>query len=126
MPRVEVVRVLATSDSTLNAQSIHDLIQKRGNRIDLVSVYRTLQVLLDIGLIHHLGVVDAYSACKLACTHNKELQHFVCETCGKVTEFEIPACARQDLTQQISADGYRLNQVRIELTGQCADCQPRD
>lgn len=122
MPRIEVVRVLAESDSTLNAQSIYERIQARGNRIDLVSVYRTLQVLHEIGLIHHLGVVDGYSACKLECSNNRELQHFVCDRCGKVTEFEIPACARQDLASQVNHDGFILSEMRIELTGQCAQC----
>lgn len=122
MPRIEVVRVLATSERSLNAQAIFERIKERGNRIDLVSVYRTLQVLNEIGLIHHLGMVDGYSACKLDCSHSHDMQHFVCGTCGKVTEFEIPNCARNDLAVQVKEDGFVLSEMRIELSGQCAQC----
>lgn len=123
MPRIAILRVLEESPRALDAQGIHDLLKARGDRVDLVSVYRTLHTLLEVGLVHHLGVVDAYSACMFAGEHDGQAQHFVCETCGQVTEFLMPSETEARIARQVEDSGFRPKSLRVEILGACARCE---
>ena len=69
MPRVQVIRALADTSRALSAYAIHEKIISGGGKIDVVSVYRILSTLQEVGLIHHIGVVDGYFPCRMAdCT----------------------------------------------------------
>src|SRR5882757_8401730 len=64
MPRVQVIRALADTNTALSAYAIHEKIISSGGKIDVVSVYRILATLQEVGLIHHIGVVDGYFPCR--------------------------------------------------------------
>jgi Fe2+ or Zn2+ uptake regulation protein len=55
MPRVQVIRALADTDRALSAYAVHEKILEVGGKIDVVSVYRILATLQEVGLIHHIG-----------------------------------------------------------------------
>src|SRR5205085_7033977 len=63
MPRVQVIRALADTKKALSAYAIHEKIISGGGKIDVVSVYRILSTLQEVGLMHHIGVVDGYFPC---------------------------------------------------------------
>ena len=60
MPRVQVIRALADSPKALSAYAIHEKIISSGGKIDVVSVYRILNTLQEVGLIHHIGDVTQF------------------------------------------------------------------
>ena len=60
MPRVQVIRTLGNSKKSLSAYEVHERIIQAGGKIDVVSVYRILSTLEEIGLIYHIGLVDGY------------------------------------------------------------------
>ena len=63
-PRIAVIRALSRSDAALNAYEVHAAILASGRKVDVVSVYRILALLRDIGLVHQLALVDGYAACR--------------------------------------------------------------
>jgi len=65
MPRVQVIRALADTSKALSAYAIHEKIISGGGKIDVVSVYRILSTLQEVGLIHHIGIVDGYFPCRI-------------------------------------------------------------
>src|SRR5579872_7492363 len=65
MPRIQVIRALADTKIALSAYAIHERIMDSGGRIDVVSVYRILATLQQVGLIHHVGLVDGYFPCRI-------------------------------------------------------------
>src|SRR6516162_2340601 len=67
----------------------HGQIEKKlGEEFDRVTIYRTLQTLLDKGIIHDIPTADNavhYAVCHDNCTtghHHDHHIHFVCEQCG--------------------------------------------
>lgn len=121
-PRVQVVRALADSDQALSAYGIHAKIIEEGGRIDVVSVYRILTALADIHLVHHIGVVDGYLACRMDEDHSKQMEHVVCQQCGSVQELEVPAVAIEATEAQLKNLGFIPENIKIEVLGKCTDC----
>ena len=62
--RLSVARVLHDSPSALTAKEIHDSVVNAGHKTNLVSVYRILSTLTELGLVHRIGSADGYVACK--------------------------------------------------------------
>lgn len=122
MPRVQVIRVLALSNQALSAYAIHERILAMGGRIDVVSVYRILATLSEISLIHHVGVVDGYLACRFPEEHPEWTEHVVCSNCGTVSEVELPEEVFGAISGHLRSFGFESQNAKLEITGLCADC----
>jgi Fur family zinc uptake transcriptional regulator len=122
MPRVQVVRALADSTTALSAYAIHEKIISSGGKIDVVSVYRILGTLEEVGLIHHIGIVDGYVPCRMDDAHQQDSAHFVCQKCGCVSEVNVP----QQTVDATHAQAHELNflptGIKIEVMGLCSHC----
>jgi Fur family ferric uptake transcriptional regulator len=107
----------------LNADQLYELAKKRDARINRVTVYRTLKILKQEGLIdeldllHHEGDQHYYET-----RLKREHAHIVCLRCGSVREyFGEPLRMLKD---QIESDfGFQIAVARTEVGGYCADCQ---
>lgn len=123
MPRVQVIRALGESHRPLSANQIHNHIRETGGRIDSVSVYRILSTLQAIGAVHRIGVVDAFYACGLNAEQAHDTQHFVCESCGCVTEVDLPPGAAQSVESEAEKVGFQMTEIRLEVLGRCRHCR---
>jgi Fe2+ or Zn2+ uptake regulation protein len=117
MPRVQVIRVLAQSRQAMSAYAIHEQILATGGRIDVVSVYRILSTLLEAQLIHHVGIVDGYLACRLDREHCHVTVHIVCTRTNVVEELEIPDAAIKAIELQLREHGFAPENIKIEILG---------
>lgn len=123
MPRVQVIRALGESNKALSAYAIHERIISTGGKIDVVSVYRILATLQEVGLIHHIGVVDGYFACRQAGADRNRSQHLVCENCGCVTEVALPQSLVDATDDQAAKAGFKPTNIKVEVLGKCIHCQ---
>ncbi len=117
MPRVQVIRALAHTNQALSAYGIHESIVRNGGRIDVVSVYRILTTLTEVGLIHHIGIVDGYIASRIPGKNSKKTQHLICKDTGTVEEVEIPTAALTAIEDQLKKNGFDPSQIKIEILG---------
>lgn len=125
MPRIQVIRVLASADRPLSPHAIHDAILAEGGRIDVVSVYRILAALQQLDLVHHIGSVDGYMACGMDGHDEPETEHLICTTCGKVTEAAVPLESTRALQMQLMDFEFAPDLVRVEILGECRECRGR-
>ncbi|KIC91005.1 Fur family transcriptional regulator [Flavihumibacter sp. ZG627] len=103
----------------------HGDIEKRtGEKFDRVTVYRTLQVFLNKGIIHTIPTTDnsiRYALCKDECEeghHHDNHVHFVCEKC------ENTVCLDEVTIPEISLPkGYETRQVEVIVSGVCKKCE---
>lgn len=123
MPRVLVIRTLSRSNGALGAYEIHERIAKEGGKVDVVTVYRVLQALQESGLVHRIGVLDGYYACRAGGSHGESSEHLICSHCGCVQEMSVPAGSARQLSAQAETVGFRQEAVRVEVLGTCAHCQ---
>src|SRR5580658_8941487 len=105
------------------ALSHSDIEKKAGEKFDRVTVYRTLQVFLEKGLIHSIPSVDnsiRYALCKDDCSgwrHSDDHSQFVCTSCGTTVCLEdvvVPAVRLPG--------GYVSEQVEMLVSGICKSC----
>ena len=123
MPRVQVVRALADTNKALSAYAIHEKIINSGGKIDVVSVYRILGTLEEVGLIHHIGIVDGYFPCRMDDAHAQDSAHFVCQKCGCVTEVSVPASMIDATHEQAQEVNFLPTEIKLEVFGLCDACQ---
>jgi len=117
MPRVQVIRALGDTTKALSAYAIHEKIIGSGGKIDVVSVYRILSTLQEVGLIHHIGIVDGYFPCRMTDCHGKRSEVMVDEVSGSVTELKLPDSIVEAIERQIQAAGYEAASIKVEITG---------
>ena len=107
----------------LDAENLYELAKKRDPKLNRVTVYRTLKMLKDRGLVdqldlmHHEGDQHYYET-----RMKQEHAHVVCLRCGKVEEFFGDPLQR--LRRQVEAHfGFHILVARTEIGGYCANCQ---
>ena len=123
LPRRAICRVLADSDEAfLSASMIVERVSKTVGQVDSSTVYRTLDELARIGLVHliHLGYGQA-SMWHLTIDHDHE--HLVCENCR--TTIEVPQTDFAPLYDLLRTKyGFQTNVHHFAFLGFCKDCGP--
>jgi Fur family transcriptional regulator, ferric uptake regulator len=118
--RDEVLGLLARQDCCLSAQDIHARLRSRGRRIGLASVYRALDVLAQLRLVHRVDI--AGTACfEPADPSGEHHHHAICDRCGKMDSFEDAELERA-LEDVASRLGYQAGGHELVLRGACPDC----
>jgi Fur family ferric uptake transcriptional regulator len=121
--RQEVVALLAGQDCCLSAQEIHDRLRDGGRGVGLASVYRALDVLTQLRLVHRVDVGG--TACfEPADPSGEHHHHAICERCGRMDAFEDAKLERVlgDLGSRL---GYEVTAHDLVLRGRCPDCARR-
>jgi Fur family ferric uptake transcriptional regulator len=118
--RRAVTDALAELDDFHSAQQIHDILSRRGDRVGLSTVYRTLQSLADAREVDVLRSDDGealYRRCSSGHHH-----HLVCRSCGRTVEVEGPTVERW--ADRIAAEhDFAEVSHTLEIFGVCADCR---
>lgn len=121
--RQTVLTLILNSDKPLGAyQLLHALEQQSGKTIAPPTIYRTLDFLIQQGLIHKISSLNAFIGC-LYPTHPHVGHFLICESCGTTTEIELPSLTNNLMycAQQLN---FQINkQQTIELSGRCLQCQ---
>ncbi len=118
--RCLILDVLRESDDHLDADAVHDRARSRAPDISLATVYRTLALLQELGLVeeHQLGEGHSH----YEAVRNKPHYHFTCLECGKVVEFDTPLVAR--IVEELSdREGFEITRAHLHLTGYCRRCR---
>jgi len=118
--RCLILDVLRESDDHLDAESLHNKAKSRAADISLATVYRTLALLQELGLVeeHRLGEGHSH----YEAVRDEPHYHFTCLGCGRVIEFDTPLVAR--IAQQLSEQkGLRIKRAHLHFTGYCERCQ---
>jgi len=97
-------------------------VQKTAGAVNLSTIYRTLEVLEQVGLVTHAHI--GHGAPTYHSVDEDPHIHLVCDTCSKVNS--IPAQAA-DLFVQLLRDqvGFETDVAHVSVHGQCAECLER-
>lgn len=116
-----VYDALRAAEAPLSAYAILDALREAGLRAPQ-QVYRALDKLQTLGLVHRVESLNAFVACCASEAHDRETTAFsICEGCGGVGELTDPALLAQ--LDQLSAKGvFRTRRASLELRGLCANC----
>jgi Fur family peroxide stress response transcriptional regulator len=117
--RLEIFRELAATEKHPDADSIYRAVQQRMPTVSVDTVYRTLWMLHDLGLVTTLGPQGGgvrFDA------NLEQHHHYVCVRCGLVSDFdseELNGLRVPDAVRQLGS----IVDAHVEVRGLCAECQ---
>jgi Fur family transcriptional regulator, zinc uptake regulator len=116
-----VFETLQGAEGPLSAYTILNELRDDGFRAPL-QVYRALDKLVELNLVHRLESLNAF----VACDHPDGDRHgtiafAICEDCGRVDEFGDEEI-NERLGNWATAQKFRLDKTIIELRGSCEAC----
>ena len=117
--RRAVLDAIAAAPSSLSALQVYDAAREQCPELGLTTVYRTLEVLAEIGALRRVhGPDHCESFVPASAAHGHTV---VCSACGRVTEFT--ACDMRGITDAAAREtGYRITDHFLQLGGLCAAC----
>lgn len=123
--RLQVLEVLVNSKVALSHADVTEKIAD--DSIDKVTLYRTLNIFHEKGLIHKVANEDRnwlyalhlHEEITSDVDHNHA--HFICDTCDKIFCFDMDT----SITASVNAsmDGFLIKEKEIRLHGLCPTCQ---
>lgn len=121
--RRRVLEEVAASHHAIGAYEILErLARKEESRLAPISVYRALEALLDMGVVHRLESRNAYFACHAAHgTDGSRQIVLACERCAMVAEVAAPG-AFDAIDGAAKTAGFRTTRAMVEVVGLCATC----
>jgi len=120
--RVAVLRALVESERALDATQIFDLARQYAPRLGLVTVYRTLDTLLALGLVQKVHC--AAQCARYAPAEPGHHHLLVCRQCGRVWHFSGDDLGA--LMQTVAGEsGFQVEDHWLQLIGLCAECRAK-
>ena len=120
--RRRVLTLIWGGHEPIGAYAILEALKAEYPRAAPPTVYRALDFLIEIGLIHRIESMNAF----VGCTHPDERhtgQFLICENCGAAAELDDPGI--NDAVQRTAGElGFLAQRQMVEVTGLCADCRP--
>ena len=99
---------------------VHVEVRRRSAAVNVSTVYRTLEVLEELGLVRHTHLSDRAPTYHSVTGH--EHVHLVCRRCHQVTSVEASLVG--PLTEQLRAErGFVADVGHLTIFGECERCE---
>jgi Fur family ferric uptake transcriptional regulator len=128
--RLVVLEVLAESpEQHLTAEEIYERIKAANPDIGLATVYRTVQLLLELELIDRINLDDGFVRYEIGDMEKKRRHHrhhhLICLKCGRVSAFQEDMLEALETGVQ-EALGFQVTDHEVKLYGYCRDCSEKE
>ncbi|MBU2881581.1 transcriptional repressor [Psychrosphaera sp. B3R10] len=124
--RENVLACIISSDEAVSPYELAEIYKENfGQSMPAMSVYRILDFLVELTLVHKLTSANKYIACShISCSHShRSPQFLICENCQSVMEVGIENSVMEQLKSSVERSGFVLTTQQIELKGLCKKCQ---
>ncbi|RKD27914.1 Fur family transcriptional regulator, ferric uptake regulator [Caminicella sporogenes DSM 14501] len=107
----------------LSTEEVYDYVKKNCPEIGLATVYRTLQLLDDLGIITKINLDDGCARYELNInSDDHQHHHLICTKCGAIIEVEV------DLLDHLEAEieknyKFEIKDHKVKFFGLCSKCQ---
>ncbi len=116
-----ILDIITQSGEHLDAEAVYRRAHAQDKRISLATVYRTLTVLKDLGLVERRYLGRDHERENYEPIGAPEHYHFTCRGCGRTIEFQTGAVAR--MRREVQRElRVTVAHACVCLDGYCADC----
>lgn len=120
--KIIVKSLLENANGHLSAEDLYGIVKRKHPEIGLATVYRSLELLADLGVLQKMDFGDGRSRYEFNDDEVHHHHHLICLSCGEVQEFE------DDLLETLETAISRKSQFRItdhqlKFYGYCRKCQ---
>jgi len=115
--------LLENNDQHLSAEELYALAREKDPESGLATIYRTLELLEELNILHKLNFGDGrsrYELCHIQTEHHHH--HLICLNCNQILE------VKQDLLSQLEEliereHGFRIVDHNVQFYGYCNSCE---
>ncbi len=121
-PRQKIIDFMDHNQSHPTARQVFDNLKSKCPSLSLATVYNTLEVLVEHGLVHNLG-----AAFDDEVHYDGEITphiNLICTRCHAIKD--LPVGMLQDISKQVNEKtGFKITGSRIVYYGRCDACQTK-
>ena len=114
-----ILEAIEASEGHVSAESIHARVASRFPQVNISTVYRTLELLQDLGLVSHTHFDDGIAQYHPA--SEAQHQHMVCRRCGDEREIDVRVLDPLDRHLR-ERYGFVADLGHFAIVGLCAGC----
>lgn len=121
--RLHLIEIIAGSNAHLTPAKLYEKAGGENSGISLVTIYRTLEILSQLGLICEV-YSEGHARSYLLSRPREHHHHLVCSECGTVLDFT--GCDLETLEKKLSREtGFHIDSHLLEFSGKCRECQKK-
>ncbi len=129
-PRQVILDLLSKTDKHLSAEDIYLQVHKRYPAIGLTTVYRTLELLVNMGWVFRFDFGDGrarYELCQ-GPGARRHHHHLVCTNCGRIIDYTELIEQEKELISQTEKElsrkyNFKITNHQIQFLGLCEKCK---
>lgn len=119
--RTAILDLMISKRGHHTADELWGFLKKKHPDIGIATVYRTMKLFLDAGIVKELNI-DGTARYELAAEGHHD--HLVCSVCGKTVEITSPAIEKEQ--EAIAKQhGFELTDHTLLLLGICGECRSK-
>ncbi|MBA5867333.1 MAG: transcriptional repressor [Nitrospira sp. CR1.3] len=120
-PRRAILDVLERSPLPITASAVHGRLRKSKSPVDLVTVYRNIAMLQELGLVTPVGLFEGQMRYEVR--YGREHHHHIqCRGCGRIVDLML--CPLKKLTALVEQrTRFSVDDHALEFFGWCPQCQ---
>lgn len=129
-PREEILNVLSKTSEHLSAEEIYLAVHKTYPAIGLTTIYRTLDLLVEMGFIFKFDFGDKRARYELAegLQGKQHHHHLLCTACSKIVDYTDFVDEEKELLRQTEKGlskkyNFKITNHLIQFYGMCEKCQ---
>ena len=130
VPRQAILDILSKTSEHLSAEDVYKAVHKIYSHVGLTTVYRTLELLVQIGLVFKFDFGDGRARYELSEGPKGERHHhhLVCTDCGRVIDYTDFIDEEIELLNQTEKGlskkyNFRITNHLIQFYGLCDKCK---
>jgi Fe2+ or Zn2+ uptake regulation protein len=120
-PRKAILGILEQSPLPITVAEIHERLKKEKAPADLVTIYRNVAMLQELGLVNPVGLHEGQMRYEVR--HGREHHHHIqCRGCGRIVDLML--CPLKKLTELVERQTkFSVDSHALEFFGWCPQCR---
>ncbi len=120
-PRKAILSILEQSALPITVAEIHERLKKAKMPADLVTIYRNVAMLQELGLVNPIGLHEGQMRYEVR--HGREHHHHIqCRGCGQIVDLML--CPLKKLTELVERQTkFAVDSHALEFFGWCPQCR---
>jgi Fur family transcriptional regulator, ferric uptake regulator len=123
-PRRAIIETVFSTRQHFTAEQLLEWSRRRDSSVSKATVYRTLPLLTESGLVHEMDFGKDYKFYDPNYAEHPQHNHIICQDCQKIVEFESDKL--EELENEISRHlGFSIQEQRLQITASCEEFKKR-
>lgn len=115
--RFAILRKILEMNSHFEVDALHAAIEADGYHVSRATVYNTVELLEEAGILRKLSLGHNSSVFEL---HRDNHIHLICKKCGKISEVDNPAVIAS--LMRLKSNAFSPESFDVKVYGLCSDC----